>query len=50
MVDDSSIIEQFHEIMHINNQLSKYQMKMDESIVYAIMEKLHPSWKQYKNS
>lgn len=51
MTDDRNVIEQFHEIIHMHNQLSQYKMSMDESIlVSAIMEKLPSSWKKYKKN
>ncbi|KAK0581065.1 hypothetical protein LWI29_009567 [Acer saccharum] len=51
MVDSRRVVEQFHEIRHILNQFSKHKMNMDESvIVSAIIDKLPPSWKNYKRS
>ena len=51
MTDDRSIVEQFHEIMHIHNQFNQFKMHMDDSIIVsAIMDKLPPSWKECKKS
>ncbi|KAK0599632.1 hypothetical protein LWI29_007129 [Acer saccharum] len=51
MVDSRRVVEQFHEIRHILNQFSQHKMNMDESvIVSAIIDKLPPSWKDYKRS
>ncbi|KAK0602226.1 hypothetical protein LWI29_031517 [Acer saccharum] len=51
MVDSRRVVEQFHEIRHILNQFNQHKMNMDESvIVSAIIDKLPPSWKDYKRS
>ena len=51
MIDSRLVVEQFHEIMHIHNQFNQYKMHMDDSIIVsAIMDKLPPSWKEYKKS
>ena len=51
MVDSRPIVEQFNEIMHILDQFTQHNMKMDDSIsVSSIIDKLPPSWKDYKRS
>ncbi|XP_042972832.1 uncharacterized protein LOC122304639 [Carya illinoinensis] len=51
MVDSRPIVEQFNEIMHILDQFTQHNMKMDDSIsVSSIIDKLPPSWKGYKRS
>lgn len=51
MVDNKPIMEQLHEIQHILSQFQQKDMNMDESIVVSsIIEKLPPSWKDFKKS
>ncbi|KAH7861680.1 hypothetical protein Vadar_029250 [Vaccinium darrowii] len=51
MVDARSVVEQFHEIMHILNQFSQHNMNMDGSIsVSSIIDKLPSTWKDVKKS
>ena len=51
MVDNKLIIDQFHEIQRILNHCKLKKLNMDEDvIVSAIIEKLPPSWKDYKKS
>jgi len=51
MVDSKPIMVQFHEIQNILNQFTQQNMKMDETIIVSsIIEKLPPSWKDYKKS
>ena len=51
MVDSRSVVEQFHELMHILDQFNQQNMIMDGSIVVsAIMDKLPSTWKDYKKS
>nr|GMC94611.1 zinc finger, CCHC-type [Ipomoea batatas] len=45
MVDNRSVMEQFHEIVRILGQIRHYGMNMDDSIAIAsIIDKLPPSW------
>nr|GMC69312.1 uncharacterized protein LOC109152108 [Ipomoea batatas]GMD49377.1 uncharacterized protein LOC109152108 [Ipomoea batatas] len=47
MVDNRSVMEQFHEIVRILGQIRQHGMNMDDSIVIAsIIDKLPPSWKK----
>ncbi|XP_042009108.1 uncharacterized protein LOC121757662 [Salvia splendens] len=51
MVDLRPVMEQYNELLRILGQFSQYDMKMDESIsVSSIIDKLPPSWKDYKNN
>nr|GLL42017.1 uncharacterized protein LOC109168281 [Ipomoea trifida] len=47
MVDNRSVMEQFHEIVRILGQIRQHGMNMDDSIAIAsIIDKLPPSWKK----
>nr|GLL29583.1 uncharacterized protein LOC109152108 [Ipomoea trifida] len=47
MVDNRSVMEQFHEIVRILGQIRQHNMNMDDSIAIAsIIDKLPPSWKK----
>nr|GMD76290.1 Retrovirus-related Pol polyprotein from transposon TNT 1-94 [Ipomoea batatas] len=47
MVDNRSVMEQFHEIVKILGQIRQHGMNMDDSIAIAsIIDKLPPSWKK----
>ncbi|KAD2393511.1 hypothetical protein E3N88_40488 [Mikania micrantha] len=51
MVDSRSVMEQYNELLRILGQFSQHDMKMDESIqVSSIIDKLPPSWKDYKHN
>ncbi|KAJ9535587.1 hypothetical protein OSB04_un001276 [Centaurea solstitialis] len=51
MVDTRSVMEQFHELLRILGQFVQYDLKMDEAISVAmIIDKLPPSWKEYKHT
>ncbi|KAH9720235.1 hypothetical protein KPL70_006028 [Citrus sinensis] len=51
MVDNRLVVEQYNEILHILDQFNQHNMKMDESIIVSsIIDKLPPSWKDYKKS
>ncbi|XP_028762333.1 uncharacterized protein LOC114720797 [Neltuma alba] len=51
MLDGKSIMEQMHEIEHILNNFNQHKMHMDESIIVSsIIDKLSPSWKDFKKS
>ena len=51
MVDNKPIMDQFHEVQHIFSQFKQQKMNMDDSIVVSsIIEKLPPSWKEFKKS
>ncbi|KAJ9550828.1 hypothetical protein OSB04_014873 [Centaurea solstitialis] len=51
MVDTRPVMEQYHELQRMLGQFAQYDMKMDESIsVSSIIDKLPPSWKDFKNN
>ncbi|XP_076937713.1 uncharacterized protein LOC143605514 [Bidens hawaiensis] len=51
MVDSRSVVEQYHELCRILGQFSQHNMNMDESIsVSSIIDKLPPSWKDFKHN
>ncbi|XP_042067109.1 uncharacterized protein LOC121810398 [Salvia splendens] len=51
MEDSRPVMEQYNELLRILGQFSQYDMKMDESIsVSSIIDKLPPSWKDFKNN
>ena len=51
MVDNRSVIEQLREIERMLNQFKQYDMKIDETVnVSSIIDKLPPSWKDFKRS
>ncbi|GJX23433.1 hypothetical protein Tco_0227878 [Tanacetum coccineum] len=51
MVDLRSVMEQHHELLRILGQFTHHSLNMDESIfVYSIIDKLPPSWKDFKHS
>ena len=51
MVNNKPVMDQFHEIQHILSQFKQQKMNMDDSIVVSsIIEKLPPSWKEFKKS
>ncbi|GJW97949.1 hypothetical protein Tco_0179757 [Tanacetum coccineum] len=51
MVDSRSVMEQYYELFRILGQFSQHGLNMDESIsMSSIMEKLPPSWKDFKHS
>ena len=44
-------MEQYHEMLQILGQFTQHNLKMDESIsVAVIMDKLPPSWKEFKHT
>ena len=50
MTNDRPIMEQFHEVHHILNQIRSHGMVMDEAIAVAsIIDKLPNSWKDTKH-
>ena len=50
-VDNRLVVEQYNEIWHILDQFNQHNMKIDESIIVSsIIDKLPPSWKDYKKS
>ncbi|KAK2998749.1 hypothetical protein RJ639_023188, partial [Escallonia herrerae] len=51
MVDVRSVMEQFNEIKTILNRYSQHKLALDEFIVVtSIIDKLPPSWKNFRNS
>ena len=51
MVDGKSIMEQMHEIENILSHFKQHNMHMDETIIVSsIIDKLPPSWKDFKRS
>ncbi|GJW07398.1 zinc finger, CCHC-type containing protein [Tanacetum coccineum] len=51
MVDSRYVMEQYHEILRILGQFTQHGLNMDESIsVSSIIDKLPPSWKDFKHS
>ncbi|GJV37098.1 hypothetical protein Tco_1409575 [Tanacetum coccineum] len=51
MVDSRSVMEQYHELLQILRQFTQHSLNMDESIyVSSIIDKLSPSWKDFKHS
>lgn len=51
MVDDKSLMEQLYEIERILNNYKQHNMNMDETIIVSsIIDKLPPSWKDFKRS
>ena len=51
LVDNRLKVEQYNEILHILDQFNQHNMKMDEYIIVSsIIDKLPPSWKDYRKS
>ncbi|KAK2999645.1 hypothetical protein RJ639_023181 [Escallonia herrerae] len=51
MIDGRSIMEQFNEIKSILDRYSQHKLALDEFIVVtSIIDKLPPSWKNFRNS
>lgn len=51
MFDNRPIMEQMHEIERILNNYKQHKMHMDETIIVSsIIDKLPPSWKDFKRS
>ncbi|KAK3013497.1 hypothetical protein RJ639_010316 [Escallonia herrerae] len=51
MVDGRSVMEQFNEIKSILDRYSQHKLALDEFIVVtSIIDKLSPSWKNFRNS
>ncbi|XP_071726728.1 uncharacterized protein [Rutidosis leptorrhynchoides] len=51
MVDTRPVMEQFHELLRILGQFVQHNLKMDEAIsVVMIIDKLPPSWKEFKHT
>ncbi|KAK3017740.1 hypothetical protein RJ639_003096 [Escallonia herrerae] len=51
MVDGRSVMEQFNEIKSILDRYSQHKLALDEFIVVtSIIDKLLPSWKNFRNS
>ncbi|GKB22891.1 hypothetical protein Tco_0862292 [Tanacetum coccineum] len=51
MVDSRPVMEQYNELLRILGQYTQHGLKMDESIsVSSIIDKLPPSWKDYKHT
>nr|GEY56360.1 zinc finger, CCHC-type [Tanacetum cinerariifolium] len=50
MVDNRHVIEQYHEMLRILGQYTQHNLMMDEAIsVAVIIDKLPPSWKEFKH-
>jgi hypothetical protein len=50
MVDGRPVIEQYNECLRILGQFEQHGLEMDEAIsVSSIIDKLPPSWKDYKH-
>nr|GEV86062.1 zinc finger, CCHC-type [Tanacetum cinerariifolium] len=51
MVDSRPVMEQYNELIRILGQYTQHGLKMDESIsVSSIIDKLPPSWKDFKHT
>lgn len=51
MVDNKSVMEQLYEIERILNNYKQHNMNMDETIIVSsIIDKLPPSWKDFKRT
>ncbi|GJS07785.1 RNA-directed DNA polymerase, eukaryota [Tanacetum coccineum] len=51
MVDTRPVMEQYHEMLRILGQYTQHNLMMDEAIsVAVIIDKLPPSWKEFKHS
>ncbi|GAU24192.1 hypothetical protein TSUD_23290 [Trifolium subterraneum] len=51
MVESRSVMEQFNELLRILGQFTQHGLKMDETIsVSSIIDKLPPSWKDFKHN
>nr|GEX91948.1 zinc finger, CCHC-type [Tanacetum cinerariifolium] len=51
MVDSRYVMEQYHELLRILGQFTQHGSNMDKSIsVSSIIDKLSPSWKDFKHS
>ncbi|CAJ2671570.1 unnamed protein product [Trifolium pratense] len=51
MVESRSVMEQFNELLQILGQFTQHGLKMDETIsVSSIIDKLPPSWKDFKHN
>ncbi|KAL7598931.1 hypothetical protein Lser_V15G26067 [Lactuca serriola] len=51
MDDESSVTEQYNELLGIYGQFKLHRMNMDESIIVStIIDKLPPSWKDFKHN
>nr|GEX34135.1 hypothetical protein [Tanacetum cinerariifolium] len=51
MVDTRPVMDQYHEMLRILGQYTQHNLTMDEAIsVAVIIDKLPPSWKDFKHS
>ena len=51
MVESRSVMEQFNELLRILGQFTQHGLNMDETIsVSSIIDKLPPSWKDFKHN
>ncbi|GJY85679.1 hypothetical protein Tco_0499705 [Tanacetum coccineum] len=51
MTDLRTVMEQYNELLGILSRFTQHKMNMDEAIqVSCIIDKLHPSWKDFKNT
>ncbi|GJX37897.1 hypothetical protein Tco_0251200 [Tanacetum coccineum] len=50
MVNSRHVMEQYNELFGIVGRFTQHKMNMDETIqVSCVIDKLHPSWKDYKH-
>nr|GFC83996.1 zinc finger, CCHC-type [Tanacetum cinerariifolium] len=50
MADNRPVMEQYHEMLWILGQYTQHNLMMDEAIsVAVIIDKLPPSWKEFKH-
>nr|GEV68679.1 zinc finger, CCHC-type [Tanacetum cinerariifolium] len=51
MIDSRSVLKQYNELLGILGRFTQHKMNIDESIqVSCIIDKLSPSWKDFKNT
>ncbi|GJR85998.1 hypothetical protein Tco_0210009 [Tanacetum coccineum] len=51
MTDSRTVMEQYNELLGILGRFTQHKMNMDEAIqVSCIIDKLHPSWKDFKHT
>ncbi|GKF79692.1 zinc finger, CCHC-type containing protein, partial [Tanacetum coccineum] len=51
MIDSRPVMEQYNELLGILGRFTQHKMNMDETIkVFCIIDKLLPSWKDFKHT